>query len=273
MPRRTYTLPDGHGLGRAEPDWRPIGAFVIALSVLDVPRERDLRRRSAADRARRPVGRAARSSGRSRRRRPSTTSPRSRSSTHRDEFWHRKYTEDDEGRLRRSLPPSGAVDTDRRTATIGRAAQHPHAVAVVLAAGVRARAADPRLRLRVQELVARSRSACPVVFFGIDAWGLEPATEPDGHDERPGVGSALMAQAVVTAGTGPSRARPITDRRTPRRTPASATRSSAMWLFLSSECLFFGAFIATYFLYRGRDAAVPRGPTPAGRSSTSRSRR
>jgi cytochrome c oxidase subunit 3/cytochrome o ubiquinol oxidase subunit 3 len=27
----------------------------------------------------------------------------------------------------------------------------------------------------------------------------------------------------------------------------------AIWLFLSSEALFFGAFIATYFLYRGRD--------------------
>ena len=26
----------------------------------------------------------------------------------------------------------------------------------------------------------------------------------------------------------------------------------AMWLFLSSDCLFFGAFIATYLLYRGR---------------------
>ncbi|HTL84027.1 MAG TPA: heme-copper oxidase subunit III [Acidimicrobiia bacterium] len=27
-----------------------------------------------------------------------------------------------------------------------------------------------------------------------------------------------------------------------------------IWLFISSEALFFGAFIATYFLYRGRDA-------------------
>ncbi len=26
-----------------------------------------------------------------------------------------------------------------------------------------------------------------------------------------------------------------------------------MWLFLASDCLFFGAFIATYLLYRGRD--------------------
>ena len=34
----------------------------------------------------------------------------------------------------------------------------------------------------------------------------------------------------------------------------------AMWVFLSSECLFFGAFIATYLLYRGRSV---KGPTPS----------
>jgi heme/copper-type cytochrome/quinol oxidase subunit 3 len=31
----------------------------------------------------------------------------------------------------------------------------------------------------------------------------------------------------------------------------------AMWLFLASDCLFFGAFIATYLLYRGRDTIGP----------------
>jgi len=36
----------------------------------------------------------------------------------------------------------------------------------------------------------------------------------------------------------------------------------AIWLFLSSEALFFGAFISTYFLYRGRDAEFLKGPTP-----------
>jgi heme/copper-type cytochrome/quinol oxidase subunit 3 len=34
----------------------------------------------------------------------------------------------------------------------------------------------------------------------------------------------------------------------------------AMWIFLSSECLFFGAFIATYLLYRGRSV---KGPLPS----------
>ncbi|MDZ4827086.1 MAG: heme-copper oxidase subunit III [Actinomycetota bacterium] len=36
-----------------------------------------------------------------------------------------------------------------------------------------------------------------------------------------------------------------------------------MWVFLSSEALFFGAFISTYFLYRGRDEEVGNpGPRP-----------
>ena len=37
-----------------------------------------------------------------------------------------------------------------------------------------------------------------------------------------------------------------------------------IWLFISSEALFFGAFIATYFLYRGRDAQfLNKGKTDA----------
>jgi cytochrome c oxidase subunit 3/cytochrome o ubiquinol oxidase subunit 3 len=34
------------------------------------------------------------------------------------------------------------------------------------------------------------------------------------------------------------------------------------WMFLASEALFFGAFISTYFLYRGRDELFLGGPTP-----------
>ena len=40
-------------------------------------------------------------------------------------------------------------------------------------------------------------------------------------------------------------------------------RKLFMWLFLGSDCLFFGSLIATYLLYRGRDHAVGNpGPTP-----------
>lgn len=34
-------------------------------------------------------------------------------------------------------------------------------------------------------------------------------------------------------------------------------RKLMMWLFLGSECLFFGSLIATYFLYRGRSLVGP----------------
>jgi len=36
-------------------------------------------------------------------------------------------------------------------------------------------------------------------------------------------------------------------------------RKLAMWAFLASDCLFFGSFISTYMIYRGRSVA---GPTP-----------
>ena len=39
-----------------------------------------------------------------------------------------------------------------------------------------------------------------------------------------------------------------------------ANTKLAMWLFLSTDCLFFGAFISTFLLYRNR---AQKGPTPA----------
>jgi cytochrome c oxidase subunit 3/cytochrome o ubiquinol oxidase subunit 3 len=36
------------------------------------------------------------------------------------------------------------------------------------------------------------------------------------------------------------------------------TRKLAMWAFLGSECLFFGALISTYLLYRGRSLTGPK---------------
>ena len=48
---------------------------------------------------------------------------------------------------------------------------------------------------------------------------------------------------------------------TTRTTTGTVTNTKlGMWLFLSSDCLFFGAFIATYLLYRGRGGI--KGPTP-----------
>jgi len=60
-----------------------------------------------------------------------------------------------------------------------------------------------------------------------------------------------MAQAVVTAGPGE-----LAHGGDPEHYTNTGVSNAklAIWLFLSSEALFFGAFISTYFLYRGRDA-------------------
>ena len=117
--------------------------------------------------------------------------------THRDEFWHRKYTEDDEGRLLR-LPAGGAVDTIEQRETA-----EPHNIhmpspsywPLVFALGL------PILGYGfvfknwylVAASVPRSCSSA------ITAWALEPATAPDDHGEL-SRGSALMAQALARAG-------------------------------------------------------------------------
>jgi heme/copper-type cytochrome/quinol oxidase subunit 3 len=73
-----------------------------------------------------------------------------------------------------------------------------------------------------------------------------------------------MAHAVVPAG-GPAEVLPHEpsggDHEQPTNTGVSNPKLG-IWLFLSSEALFFGAFIATYFLYRGRDADYLGGPGP-----------
>jgi cytochrome c oxidase subunit 3/cytochrome o ubiquinol oxidase subunit 3 len=75
-----------------------------------------------------------------------------------------------------------------------------------------------------------------------------------------------MAQAVIPAeepgGLHPSREHGQIEDAHATNTGVSHAKL-AIWLFLSSEALFFGAFIATYFLYRGRDAQVGNpGPEP-----------
>ncbi len=40
-------------------------------------------------------------------------------------------------------------------------------------------------------------------------------------------------------------------------------RKLLMWLFLASDCMFFGSLIATYMIYRGRAESVGTGPYPS----------
>ena len=71
----------------------------------------------------------------------------------------------------------------------------------------------------------------------------------------PSAGSGDGPGALVPAETGHDDGHGAHDTHT-----GVANAKLAMWLFLSSDCLFFGAFIATYLLYRDRPGQT--GPTP-----------
>ena len=77
MPRRTYRYPTGHGWDTMNMI-ETVGAFVIMVSVLIFFVNIIYTHQARAHRSPTTRGTAARSNGRSRRRRPSTTSPRSR---------------------------------------------------------------------------------------------------------------------------------------------------------------------------------------------------
>jgi heme/copper-type cytochrome/quinol oxidase subunit 3 len=70
-----------------------------------------------------------------------------------------------------------------------------------------------------------------------------------------------MAQSVV-ATTEHHEVVPHADHAAQTNTGVSNNKL-AIWMFIASEALFFGAFLATYFLYRGRDAQFLKGPTPS----------
>ncbi len=70
-----------------------------------------------------------------------------------------------------------------------------------------------------------------------------------------------MAQAVVAA-TQPAGAEHPHAHGHATNTGVSNAKLG-IWIFLSSEAFFFGAFITTYFLYRGRDATFNKGPKPS----------
>ena len=68
-----------------------------------------------------------------------------------------------------------------------------------------------------------------------------------------------MAQALVTS----EESSPVVAHEAAHQTNTGVSNNKlAIWVFLASESLFFGAFIATYFLYRGRDIGFLKGPRP-----------
>ena len=121
----------------------------------------------------------------------------------RDDWWHRKYTEDADGRLVK-LPSGGADDGGDAVATPRRRRRRPTWRSPTPAVATAARAGDhgdghgihmpsPSFYPLVARRSGSRASATPrcsprssgsipglvLLLFGIFAWGLEPGTEPE----------------------------------------------------------------------------------------------
>ncbi len=178
MPRRTYRYPPGMGWDLMN-QLETIGAFVIALSVLLLfvnlfwsSRRGEIAGGDPWD---------ARSLEWSIPSPPPEYNFAEIPIIHsRDDWWHRKYTEDADGRLVK-LPAGGADDTTATTATAitsdprhGIHMPSPSYFPMVVAAGLPClgyAAVFTDIRWVIPGLV--------LLLFGIFAWGLEPPTAPE----------------------------------------------------------------------------------------------
>ena len=248
QPRRTYTYPKGMGwdtLNLHRDDRRVHHRLVGAR----VPRQRHLHVADGRVRRRRTRGTRARSSG-------ATSSPPPEYNfaeipvvTHRDEFWHRKYTEDDEGRLVK-LP------RERRESTIAAAPRldEPHNIHMpspsywpfvfalglpiigygfvfkywwLLGIGVAGRVLRAqRLGDRAVDGARRADGGALMTQTVVDSRASDerrPARRRTRHDTNTGVSNTKLGDLAV-----PRRRRRCSSARSSRRTSctAAATRSS-----------------------------------------------
>ena len=230
-------LPRRAGLGRAEPDRDDRRVHHRPRRCSSSSSTSSTRAKRGPIAAGRPVGRARRSSG-------STSSPPPEYNfaevpvvTHRDEFWHRKYTEDDEGRLaaaaggRRGRHDRATRD-DRRSRTTSTCRRR------------RTGRSCSRSACRSWATASCSRTGGSLAV-GVADHLLRPerlgdrAADRAGRPRRARRRSALMAQAVVTrrrarglrsATTARPRARDEHRRQQPeaRRSGCSSSSESAV---------------------------------------------
>jgi cytochrome c oxidase subunit 1 len=187
QPRRTYTYPKGMG-------WESlnllstIGAFLIAASVLVYLVNIFY---SAKRQGREPVTSdpwdARTLEWMTSSPPPEYNFPEVPIVTHRDELWHRKYTEDDEGRLVK-LPAGGAVEVAEHGA-VEQGAVEPGSIhmpspsywPLIFALAL------PTLGygfvFKNWWIVALG---AVIGFFGVSGWAIEPSTEPDVHTHAEG---------------------------------------------------------------------------------------
>jgi len=182
QPRRTYTYPKGMG-------WdglnllSTIGAFLIAASVLVYLVNIFY---SAKREGRQPVG-ADPWDARTLEWMTSSPPPEYNFAevpivTHRDELWHRKYTEDDEGRLVK-LPAGGAVEVADRADIEPGSIHMPSPSYWPLIFAVALPIIGYGFVFKNWWLLALG---VVIGFFGLSGWAIEPSTEPDMHPNAEG---------------------------------------------------------------------------------------
>ena len=207
-----------------------------------------------------------------------------------DEFWHRKYGEDENGRLVRIAETEDVVQKGDATDVHLPSPSYWPIVA-------RLRPAAHRLRPDLQPVAVRRSVALissPASTAGSSsrrtipsrrtATTTTPDDEPDGRgDSKPADEPTRRRRAAASADPTRGGRRPLADTTTDaesrspqvrdgadrRRSVTTSTTITntgisneklAMWVFLASECLLFGGLISTYLLYK--DRRRHGGPTP-----------
>jgi cytochrome c oxidase subunit 1 len=175
QPRRTYTYPEGMGWDTMNL-LATIGAFIIALSVLVYLVNVIFTTKRG------PI--AGPDPWDARTLEWSTSSPPPEYNflhepvvAHRDEWWHRKYTEDDEGRLVR-LPAGAAVDVEEHTASPedGHGIHMPSPSYWPLVFAFSLPVLGYGFVFKNWWILALGAA---IGLFAISAWAIEPATAPE----------------------------------------------------------------------------------------------
>jgi cytochrome c oxidase subunit I len=181
QPRRTYTYPKGMGWDTLNL-LSTIGAFIIALAVLTYLVNVIYTTRRG------PI--ASRDPWDARTLEWSTPSPPPEYNfahipivTHRDEWWHRKYTEDDEGRLVR-LPAGAAVSMEEHDAEADADSHGIHMPSPSYWPMVFALALPTIGYGFVFKNWWILALGAVIGLFGISAWAIEPPTEPEPEPPR-----------------------------------------------------------------------------------------